>query len=315
MKKIILLFIVSSLPFLATPSFASRAEIIDETLTRLESPQPSPSEKRSPYVPEREAAKPIAEPEDISGTFYISGGHDANHMHYKELSGKNTLDEDYGKLRGFYITMGYKSKNYIEAILGKPFIEGYFRRYDELITYDGASELGPLEFQERAVIKRFGIKFGAYKDFSTNAELCGYFDVGRRIWQRGENEVIGGALTYAEKYWWTYFGFGAGINYELVKNLRWGVEVEWMFSPEHLRKMRADLYEGGTFNLGWIYGAEVKMPIKYNLLRNISFDVTPYFTYWDIKNSDLVLINGSYYSEPDSTTHIEGLLVGLTYSF
>lgn len=79
--------------------------------------------------------------------------------------------------------------------------------------------------------------------------------------------------------------------------------------------MRADFDEGGTFDLGCVFGAEVKLPVKYYFLKNLSFDVTPYFTYWEINESTPTLIAGDYGYEPYSTTHIEGLLVGLTYSF
>jgi hypothetical protein len=94
-----------------------------------------------------------------------------------------------------------------------------------------------------------------------------------------------------------------------------GIDGEGMFSVGHSSKMRADLYEGGTFILKEVYGAEVKIPIKYYLLKNLSFDLTPYFTYWYIGQSDLVEISGRSYYEPKSKTHIEGLLTGLTYLF
>jgi hypothetical protein len=64
-----------------------------------------------------------------------------------------------------------------------------------------------------------------------------------------------------------------------------------------------------------VSGCEVKLPVKYYFLNNISLDLTPYFTWWNITKSDPVMISGTYYYEPNSHTHIEGLLLGLTYSF
>ena len=66
-----------------------------------------------------------------------------------------------------------------------------------------------------------------------------------------------------------------------------------------------------------VRGYEVKMPIKYFLLKNLSIDVTPYYTYWHINKSDVV-VPPDYpipLIEPDSNTHEEGLLGGLTYIF
>lgn len=257
-------------------------------------------------------------PDEQKGSFYISGGYNANHIHYKETRGERTLDEEYGKLKGFYVALGYRSPNYYEVLLGKPFVEAYFRRSANLITYDGGTSAGN-DFQfddQKAKIFRYGIKLGGYRDFlSERGDYFGYFDIGQRVWYRAENRILQGVLIYAEKYWWTYFGAGAGFNYKLIPQVSTGIDFEMMFSNSHLAKMRADLYEGGTFELKNVYGLEVKAPIKYYFLKNISFDVTPYFTYWHIKESDPVLISGAYYVEPDSRTHIEGLLTGFTYNF
>ncbi len=246
---------------------------------------------------------------------YVSAGYNANHMHYKETRGSNTLDEDYGGLEGFYLGAGYKGARYIPWIMGRPFVEGYYMRHDGLITYDGASGLGPLSFEERAEVHRFGVKAGAYRDFFKKGEIYGYFDIGKRTWYRGENEVIQGALTYAEKYWWVYYGLGTGVNYRILPKLSCGVDFEIMTTHKSVRKMRADLYEGATFRLGGVYGIDLKLPIKFLFLENTSFDFTPYFTYWKIYESDTQMISGIPYVEPDSNTYIEGVLVGLSYHF
>lgn len=334
MRKICFLLLFLFLPFFVSFSFASREEIINKTLARLElagGSENTPSDKYSQENLKLDEASSAVEGSSETeekglrssrGKFYISAGHDANHMHYKELTGKDAqerrdvIDEDYGKLRGFYVKGGYKSNYYIAWMRGSPFIEAYFRRYAALITYDGGSSLGPLSFDdEHAKVQRFGIKLGAYRDFLTKAEIFGYFDIGKRIWYRGQNRIIQGVIDYPEKYWWTYFGLGAGVNYDLVPRLSTGIEVELMGSPEELTWMRADFDEGGTFDLGCVFGAEVKLPVKYYFLKNLSFDVTPYFTYWKIDKSTDTLISGRPYYEPDSKTHIEGLLVGLTYGF
>ncbi len=252
--------------------------------------------------------------EEEKGKFYISGGYDATHMHYTEFSGSTAIDEDYGNLRGFYGSLGYKSGRYLSWLWSRPFVEGYFRRYDALITYDGGTSAGDaFSCEQKAEVQRFGLKFGGYHSFSEKLEGLFYIDIGKRIWYRGENEVIDGVLCYAEKYWWVYMGLGGGLNYRLFSKLTCGAELEGMFALHS--EMRADLYEGGTFVLGGVSGWEVKLPIKYYFLHNLSLDLTPYFTWWNITKSDPVRISGAYYYEPDSYTYIQGLLLGLTCSF
>jgi len=295
------------------PSFAKASlptqPVRDDASTTLNKYQKmkEAGDRQNPF---RTKAIPAENKYVAEGLFYISGGYDTNHIHYKEVAEKQTFDEDYGNLQGFYVNIGFRSGRYLPRIQGMPFVEAYYRRHDDLITYDGASGLGPLSFDERAEIHRYGIKVGAFWDYPEKTELFAYLDLGRRIWYRGENETIQGVLTYAEKYWWEYLGLGGGINYRLFSKLTCGAELEAMGALN--AKMRADLYEGGTFRLGGVAGWEVKLPIKYYLWKNFSLDVTPYFTAWNISHSDDVKISGSYYYEPDSHTYIEGVLLGAT---
>ena len=324
----LILWSILFLPTLAysSPNTNPRDQLMESTLNAVEAKQKGYYKRSSEEMEKYYWAKKELDTEPIGsmaeeekffeqegkGSFYISAGHDANHMHYKEYSGSDTLDEDYGKLRGFYVSLGYKSGHRLAWLMEtKPFIEGYFRRYDELITYDGASSLGnPLAFEEKAEIHRFGLKLGGYHSFSSKKEGLFYIDIGNRTWYRGENGVIQGVLTYAERYRWTYLGVGLGFNYKLFPKLTCGIEIEGMGALDS--KMRADFLEGGTFVLKGVGGWEFKLPIKYYLLKNISLDVTPYSTWWNITESSPVSISGTYYYEPNSHTHIEGLLVGIT---
>ncbi len=254
--------------------------------------------------------------EAIEKAFYIAVGYNRNYLHYSEWpDGK--LDEDYGHQNGFYLNVGYKSPNYYEALLAKPFIEGYFRYYHDLLHYKGAASNGittePFNCKQKSAVRNFGMKLGGYKDFSEKGEIFFYLDAGKRIWDRGENGIVDGVLVYSEKYYWIYLGPGLGINYLLLPKFSVGIDAEAMFAINP--RMRADLYEGGTFKLKNVHGAEVRIPIKYYLLKTLSLDLTPYFTYWHIGQSNIVEISGDSYVEPKSKTHIEGLLAGLTYIF
>lgn len=303
---------ISSIVFAQTSS--SREQVIDETLKRMSSIVAEINDD-IPSSERRAAAGDNTSEIKKAGPFYVSAGYDGNHLHYKELRGHDTLDEDYGKLYGFYLAAGYKSPTYNYWLSGKPFVEAYYKKYSALILYDGASGLGPIEFKERAEIERFELKFGSAKDFLDKGKLFGYVDVGRRTWYRGENEVINGVLTYAEKYWWTYFGFGTGVNYDFTPKFSAGFDLGFMFATSSMAKMRADLYEGATFELGGVNGIDFKIPMKYYFSPEFSFDLTPYFTYWHIRASNIMPISGSYYYEPKSNTHIEGIQAGFSYYF
>lgn len=326
MRNIFILFFALFLSFPPVFSFAqSREEIIEETLRKQEL---SDNEITRPYNSRvAEALREFVNLSDISDeredaieqAFYISGGYDFAHMHYSEWDGEDKLDENYGSHNGFYVTLGYKSPDYNDIILAKPFIEGYYRYYRGSIKYKGAASDGftsyPFDTMQDSSMQRYGIKFGGYGEFLQKGELSVYFDVGDRIWHRGQNEIVDNVYNYAEKYTWVYFGIGAGINYKVIPRLSVGIDGEWVHAISRTARMRADLYEGGTFKLKDVWGAEVKTPIRYLLLKNLSLDITPYFTYWSIKRSDPVMISGYYYFEPDSRTHEEGLLAGLTFIF
>jgi hypothetical protein len=146
------------LPTLAysSPDITLRDKTMETTLQILEARQKKYEKRRSEDLEKYSLAKseldkdivPAKKDEFIDeegpATFYFSAGHDANHIHYKEYSGDRILDEDYGKLRGFYGNLGYKGGRNLTWLLdSRPFIEGYFRRHDALILYDGGSSAGP----------------------------------------------------------------------------------------------------------------------------------------------------------------------------
>lgn len=339
MKKILLVFAVLLYPF--SSSFSQeiysdsyRQDIINEALTQLELVDSSAEDiQDTEYFAENTLPFKISSPEkernlrkkgeeETRGTISMSWGWNANHMHYKEFdSNDNTLDEDYGALKGYYFNFRYKMNQYMQDRQSKPFFEYYYLNYKARITYDGASSAGPLEFKERAYVQRYGLKAGIINDkLFDNGNMALYLDLGQRVWYRGDNDIVkdhdgNSVLTYAEKYWWTYLGGGIGFDCEVMPRLTAGIEFELMGSPKSWSRMRADLYEGGTFKLRGVLGIDLKIPIKYYIFKNFSFDVVPYFTYWDITKSDPVLINGASYYEPDSKTYIEGILIGFTNIF
>jgi len=344
-KKILILYCILSLPIFCAPSFAStREQIINQDLNRMESisapdvvdnsNRPVWDIKLEQYLAEEASrqetlhsqnekwqntlgAKNQSERDraietDMSTTgIYISGAYDINHIHYSEWSGEDKLDEDFGSQYGFYYGAGYRSPNYYDLFLGKPYIEAYYRQYANTIHYKGALIGGePYDADQRSKIKQFGMKIGGYKDFAIPGEVYGYLDIGRRVWNRGEDQ----APDYHEKYYWSYFGGGVGINHRFLSKLSVGMEAEIMgaYKP----KMHANNIDV-TFNLGTVWGTELKLPIKYYLLKNLSLDFTPYYTYWYIGASNIVPIGdtGFGWQEPESKTNLQGLLTGITYVF
>jgi hypothetical protein len=337
MKHFGLVIVLFSIVFFPSFCFAfPRQEIIDEALTEQENasnisteiPQThDPYQPPKPYLDENkrffgdpvkaeltpwmstERKKAI---DETLSAFSISAGFDYNHMHYSEWSGSRKLDEDFGYQDGFYADLGYKSAHYSELIKSRPFANFYYKEYNNMILYKGAT-IGPpsipVSMDERSKIEIMGLKLGGYRDLFEKCDFFGYIDFGRRIWHRGETK----GSNYYERYKWAYYGPGVGFNYKLLPKLSLGIEAKLMFgiSPE----MWADLYEGGTFRLHDVNGGEISIPLKYYLLKNLSLDLTPYCTFWNIGESDPVTISGSPYVEPDSKTHEEGLMFGLSYIF
>ncbi|MCM8797287.1 MAG: hypothetical protein NC923_05370 [Candidatus Omnitrophica bacterium] len=332
MRKIIFfgifcLFLIS--PILA---FAySRQEAINRTLAKMETSSSSRqtsyfaasdinSKKKLSYSFNNDIPKNKSDQreEAIKAAFYIAAAIDSNRIHYSEWEGKRKRNEDFGTHRGYSLAIGYKSPNYYEWVNGYPFIECYFRRFGNIIRYKGALiGGGPFDTYERSVVKQYGVKIGATRDFLDKGSILGYLDIGRRIWYRDEDGRWDNIILYGEKYSWVYLGLGAGINYELLPRLLLGFEAEWLTTLPRTRKMHANNFGYGdvTFKLGYVWGGEVKLPVKYYILKNLSLDVTPYFTYWKIKRSDYVELGGSYWHEPDSKTHFNGVLAGFTCAF
>jgi hypothetical protein len=334
-------FLFSFLFLCPSSSFASsRQQIIDNALTKVESSYPSentpsqnPYSAKIPYpdVPPQETIMGPSGPTKSSNVsdekkqaidkalnLYVSVGYDLNHIHYSEWQNQDKLDEDFGTHHGFYLNLGYKSQNYNDMLRGKPFLEGYFRKDRNLIKYKGATfdafgDSSPYNTKQRSVITRYGAKLGSSMDFLKDGEFFGYVDVGRRVWDRGENGIEDGVTVYKEKYEWIYYGLGVGINYKFFQKLSVGLDwTGWLTSTP---KMRSYLAEGATFRLRQVWGMEIKLPIKYYLLKNLTFDFTPYYTFWRINHSGVVDVLGMPLYEPDSNTREEGFLTGLTYAF
>ena len=252
-------------------------------------------------------------------SFYVTAGYDRNYMHYSEWSGLTKLDEDYGKQNGMNYAVGYrspKSINIEDWIIGKPFAEVYYDRSNtNHINYKGALQSTdpsnpvtiPYNSEQNSQIYKMGAKLGGYGDFSDKSEIYGYWDIGKRIWYRGQDE----GFDYREKYYWRYGGLGVGINHAFTSKLSVGLEGEWLlaFSP----RMYADGINA-DFKLGTTWEAELKAPIKYFLFKNLSLDITPYFTYLRINPSKFIPDGDTGYGfyEPDSKTHEEGLLGAVT---
>lgn len=248
--------------------------------------------------------------------FYISLSRDINYMHYSEWEGGDKLDEDFGHEDGFYIALGYESPNYCSWLKARPFIEGYYDRFSDSIHYKGRAGNSDYNVDQKSKVTSFGVKLGGYGNFTSKGKALGYIDIGRRIWCRGEDDIIADVINYREKYYWTYFGLGVSLSYNIFSRLSLGLDTEALFTFSQSRRMRSNYPGSGlTFKLGSVYGTEIKAPVKFYLLKNLSLDLTPYFTYWHISHSDYVPYEDLYYYEPTSKTHIEGLRTGLSFYF
>lgn len=260
--------------------------------------QPKDVDSKKPSKEKREEA--------MAKAFYISVAYDYNRMHFADWEGDEKWSENYGNQDGMYYAVGFRSPNALK-FFGHPFIEGYYRQYANMVHYKSIFADMPYDAEQRSKVKQWGAKIGSWNKISDKSEIYGYLDIGRRIWNRGEDTDLGLA-DYHEKFSWYYTGLGAGINHRFFPRFSTGLEAEAMFGWG-ARDHRNDL--DITYRLGSVFGAEFKLPLKYYLLESLSFDFTPYFTFWNVDSSNIVEDN----YKRDSYTHLEGLLVGLTYSF
>ena len=255
---------------------------------------------------------------DIKQHLYFSGSWDLYYFHYGEIVNGATVDKDTGSVNGVYTKLDYLSDNYAEYFLGYPFMEAYFKYSDGKSKYDGQTQSGaPFSFKENLEIERFGLKIGTRKYISDKRFVYGYFDVGKRVWIRGYNEIVRGVLSYREKYRWLYFGLGLGARREIGNRIVAGIEGEFMYAPRSFRKMYAELLDGNTYTLGSVWGVELTLPLHYVITKRFTFDVTPYYTFWHIgkSNTEIVTWQGipaGYAFEPESKTYVCGVLFGLT---
>ena len=285
-------------------------QIVNQQMDQVEGKGIAPPANEPPHKAERPQR---------SG-FYATAGYDMNYMHYSEWSGLTKLDEDYGKQDGMNYAVGYrspKSINIEDWIVGKPFAEIYYDRSNaDDIHYKGALQSRdpsnpvtiPYNSEQNSQIYKMGAKLGGYGDFSDKGEVYTYWDVGKRIWYRGQDE----GFDYREKYYWHYGGLGIGINYAVTSKLTVGLEGELSlaFAP----RMYADDIDA-DFKLGTTWEADIRAPIKYFIFRNLSLDITPYFSYLRINPSKFIPDGDTGYGfiEPDSKTHEEGLLGAVTF--
>jgi len=251
---------------------------------------------------------------------YLSAGGDLYYIHYREIQDGSTLDKDTGSVMGLYVKLSYLSSSYVDYFSGFPYLEAYFRYSNGKSKYSGATGAGThVSFKEDLEIERFGLKIGARKYISDGRLIYGYFDVGKRVWIRGSNELIGAALNYKEKYRWLYLGLGTGVKRKIGDRIIAGIDAEFMYAPRSFRKMHAELYDGNTLILGSVWGVELKAPLRYTITKRFSFDIIPYYTFWHIgkSNTDILRIGGipvAYIQEPRSQTYMYGVLFGLTIS-
>ena len=96
---------------------------------------------------------------------------------------------------------------------------------------------------------------------------------------------------------------------------KFSIGIDWTGWLTSSPEMIAYLDGNTTFNLKQVWGTEFKIPLKYYITNYLSCDVTPYYTYWRINDSDVVTISGTPLYEPESKTNELGVMTGLTYTF
>jgi len=191
------------------------------------------------------------------------------------------------------------------------------------VKYDGTTQTGqPItdsssnQFLFR-VEANIGYTFGSGKLL-----LSPYTGLGYRYWKRGDSEVVNSAAFVREDYEWMYIPVGLRAVYQLnpLLSIEPNAAVRFMFWGR-MTAYLSDIGYGSdpTFDLGDKPGYYVEIPIRYQLGRNWSLSLTPWYEYSAIGQSDPVSVQNGHltysFYEPPSRTHQYGFNIGAGYSF
>jgi len=231
-------------------------------------------------------------------------------FNYKEYQNSYVFDEEVNNffdLKGVKFSI-YDSFNKFKIGLDTEYHKGSTTYKGQ--TWDGT----PLELNRNNVYLLNVRTFADYliKSGKTTKIYIGA-GIGYRRWNRGKSDYEG---DYDEKYKWKYYLLRLSVNKDISKfNIGANISYHRAISP----KLKAELGNGVTYDLGVTDGYRIEFPIKYNITKNYGVMMEYAYDYWRINPSSIeyVNLNGNDVAtyEPESKTRNQYLNIGIFYNF
>lgn len=130
-----------------------------------------------------------------------------------------------------------------------------------------------------------------------------FVSLGYRDWVR---DMSGDRYGSKETYRWGYGDVGLRV---MVHDGDWHIGFEGAYRKAFWATMRAEFMGGLDFDLGEVWGYEMRVPLVWDVSKSMSVELSYEFDYWEIGASNVV----SGYYEPDSTTNNGIIKAGLVY--
>ncbi|HDD35704.1 MAG TPA: hypothetical protein ENF30_02770 [Candidatus Desulfofervidus auxilii] len=247
----------------------------------------------------------------VQGKFWFGGL--GAYLNYKEKDEGVVKDKDYGWLPGFEGGFLLSERNWILRIIG--------RWTGGNATYDGQTQGGiPVKFDnEHETIWSIELNYGY--TIQGLISFTPYFGIGYRKWIRGKAQLVeaeDGSLVwdYEEVYKWGYVPIGMVIE-KRISYLKIGIDGAVLL-PFSMKMTAHQAEIGGSdtdYDLGWHVGAKCEIPIAFYVKPRTAFYIKPFYRYWNIKKSNLVLVESTITYEPHSITHFYGVSCGVIFEF
>jgi hypothetical protein len=247
----------------------------------------------------------------------VSLGYDGSYLYYKETLNGSYLDKDTGWLNGGFLEMRGDNEDMFTRITidytmtNKATYSGSLQGGGTTTPYTATTKE---EFYQGEVNMGWkALNFGA-------ATLSPYAAIGYRDWKRGQDNLP----DYLEEYTWWYAAVGANLAY---RHDKWFFSLDgavaYPFSAEMTTTIAGQV-DPATFNIKPRPGYRVEIPTRYRVYRDQDMTLfifgTPYYQRWKIGASDPVTLTqgGTPVGtaiEPDSTTDVYGIRIGVAVNF
>lgn len=241
-------------------------------------------------------------------------GYDRSYLLYKEFMNGGVLDKDTGWNNGVYL----EARDDDESTFTRALFDYVMTNS---ATYNGGLQNGtPLTMSTKEKFITFEVNAG-YKalNFDT-ATLSPYAGLGYRDWKRGSDNFP----DYQEDYSWWYVAAGFNLAYRFNKLVvAPDLALVYPFGAIMTTNIAGTVGEA-TFDIKPHLGYRIEVPVNYEISRDMNTKIfvfwTPFYQRWKFGASDPVTLTQggipvAIAIEPDSTTVMYGLRVGLGLNF